>query len=275
MTNNIPQKAVGHIITWQSPTSVAIAALRAGLALAGIDPKLARDLSDYSKLARTARGLSKSDSATKRIARPVEGKRARQLTREHAENGGLRYDREAMLALNENGRLVVDAPEIEAAARAAFDSAQERRSASDVTRLIKRIVESAGSDLMPLRDQGGVYFVPSGHAVVAQLETLLGHVGGSLRKFAVTIGDGSEQSIAAVVADYLSSEIAALRESVAELDSDARADVKARRMERLAELRAKLAAYSTLLAASAGTVQSALDSADAAIVAKLTGNAAV
>lgn len=267
--STLPSKAVGHIITWQSPTSVTIAALRDGLAVAGLDAKLARDLSDYSKLARTARGMTRG-SETKRIARPIEGKRARQLTREHKENDGLRYNREAVLELSDAGTLRVDAPELVDAAVAEFNAVKERRTASDVTRLIKRVVEHAGSDLMPLRDQGGVYFVPSGHVVVDQLAKLLGHVGGSLRKFACTMGDGSNESIAAVVSDYLVGEIAALRESVAELDSDARADVKARRMERLGELRAKMTAYADLLAASASTVQTALDAADKMIVAKLS-----
>lgn len=272
-TAALPSKAVGHIITWQSPTSVTLGALRDGLAAAGIDTKLARDLSDYSKLARTARGLARGThgaDSQKRIARPIDGKRARQLTREQKENDGLRYNREAVLELSDAGTLRVDAPELVDAAVAEFAAVKERRSASDVTRLVKRIVEHAGTDLMPLREQGGVYFVPSGHVVVDQLAKLLGAIGGSLRKFACTMGDGSEASIAAVVSEYLVSEINALRESVAELDSDARNDVKTRRMERLGELRAKMAAYADLLSTGASTVQSALDAADKMIVAKLS-----
>lgn len=273
MTNSIPTQAIGHIITWQSPTTVMLAVLRDALVKASLDAKLARDLHDYSKLARTARGMTKHTSGSKRIARPVEGRRARQLTRERQSanaDGGLIYDREAMLAVDDHGALKCDAPELSAAASAEFALVGDRRTASDVTRLVKRVVESAGSDLMPLRDQGGVYFVPSGHAVVTQLSTLLSAIGGSLRTFACTMGDGSTASVASVVSDYLLGEIKELRASVDELDSDARADVKSRRLARLGELRTKLSAYATLLATSARRVADELDQADKLIVTKLS-----
>jgi hypothetical protein len=268
-------KTVGHIITWQSPVNVTIDALRAALGAAQLDAKLARDLHDYHRLARTARSLARESTGTKRIARPIDGKRARQLTREQSESDGLRYEREAVLAIGDTGALTCDAPELAAAATAAYDAAGVKRSASDITRLIKRIVEHAGSDLMPLREQGGVYFVPEGHAIIGKLRTLLQHIGGSLRTFDCTIGHGSDESIASVVSDYLLSEIESLRASVAELDSDARADVKARRIERLGELRGKMAAYATLLSASAERVQSALSAADIEIVTKLSAPATV
>jgi hypothetical protein len=120
---------------------------------------------------------------------------------------------------------------------------------------------------VPVREQGGTYFVPANHDVVARLRLLLEGIGGRLNTFAVTLGHGTDDSIADTLADYLLGQIKELKDSVSDLTPDARADVRQRRMQRAGELRQRLDSYKTLLAASAERVSNELERVDAQLVA--------
>lgn len=270
------QTPIGFIISWQVPSTVALADLRRGISKTGLDTfDLAPDLDPASIVARSAGLVAKLASAkdVKRLARKVEHK-TRQITREdHDAATGLTYTREMTLSFDDATHALVDDAGVPQSA-IQYEIETSRR-ASDVTRIIQRIVEQAGSDLIPVRKQGGAYFVPAGHVVIDKVRTVIEHVAGRLDTFACTIGHGDAanqtgQSVANVITDYLLGQIEELKEAVAELNEGSiRSDVKSRRLSRVAELKDRLANYASLLGAQHGTVSTALDQAEDALLAKL------
>lgn len=264
---------VGYIISWRVPTIVELKQLRDGLTAAGLDPDLAPDLKPASRLARTAGFIAKLTSAddAKKLSRPV-GHGARQITREEAASADqLTYTREAGLQLAADGYTIeCDDPLLAQMVPEASKTVFVTRTASDVTRLVQRIVENSGSDLIPVREKGGAYFVPSGHGIITQVQTLLSHIGGDLSTFACTIGHGSDESIANAITDYLLKQIEELQTSVNDLnEKGVRSDVKSRRLTRVAALRERLGAYATLISTQSAKLTQALDTAEATLLARL------
>ena len=263
---------IGFIVSWRVPATVRLADLRVGLVSAGLDAnELAPDLQPRSLVSRSASLIAKNMSGkdVKRLARPVAAK-VRQITREEDAGGSLDYTREASIQYDDAlGMLVsreIAGPTLDETAK----TIDETRTASDVTRVLQRIVENAGSDLIPVREQGGAYFLPAGSTVIEQMDTVLTAIDGTLARFACTIGHGSDASVANVISDYMLKQIAELKQAVDELnETGIRADVKSRRLTRVAELRERIGAYTTLIGAQASTLTEALNTAEAVLLAKL------
>lgn len=272
-----PFSPAGFILSWHVPTIVSVIDLRAGVAATGRDPmEFVPDLKPISLVSRSAGKIARSLATkdTRRLARKVETTK-RQITAEHVDPNGLTYSRDAAIEYDKTtGKLASDV-----FATATLDAvAQEidtTRKAGDVTRVVQRIVEEAGSDLIPVRENGGAYFVPAGHAIIDAVRTVLEAVGGSLNQFACTIGHGSDadrtgQSVATVITDYLLKQIAELNEAVAELgERNIRSDVRRNRLSKVASLKDRLSAYETLLGTQHGMVDSSLKAAEEMLMAKL------
>jgi hypothetical protein len=263
---------IGFIISWRLPAIIALADLRAGITKAGLDPlDLAPDLQPRSLVSRSAGFIAKTASTKdkKRLARPT-GTKARQITLEEAIGSTLSYVREAGIEYDDaTGKLAGDG-----VGQAVLDDAAKEvtgtRTASDVTRVVQHIVESAGVDLIPVREQGGAYFVPQGAGVIGRVATVLEAIGGSLSRFACTIGHGSDESVANTITDYMLKQISELQESVDELnETGIRSDVKSRRLTRVAELKDRIGAYATLVNTQGSKLTEALDRAEASLLAKL------
>jgi hypothetical protein len=266
---------VGFIISWQVPSIVQLDDLRNGIVAAGHDPlDLAPDLKPASLVARTAGLIAKQFSTkdVKRLARKVEHTE-RQITREDHDALGLTYSAEDRIGFDESTGHVVNQHGVGVIVEQT--KIETTRRASDVTRVVQTIVEQAGSDLIPVRKQGGAYFVPAGHTVIDRARSVVEAVGGRLEQFACTIGHGDAsdrtgQSVAQVITDYLLGQIDELQAAVDELnEAGIRSDVKSRRLTRVAELRDRLGAYASLLGAQASGLTTALDKAEATLLAKL------
>ncbi len=267
---------VGYIVSWRVPQAVELKELRAGLLAAGLLADMAPDLKPTSLVARSASYIAKStsDEHTKKLSRPV-GHATRQITREEVSADQLTYTKEMALGLAQDGHtLECDDAQIAKTLPDVAARVSETRTASDVTRIVQQIVSDSGSDLMPVREQGGAYFIPSGHGIITRLNTLLGYIGGELSTFACTIGHGSDESIANTITDYLLKQIGELQESVNELNEKGiRADVKSRRLSRVAQLRERLGAYSTLIQTQGTRLVDALNTAESTLLAKLGSDA--
>lgn len=264
----------GFILSWRVPTTVDLAQLRTGLTLAGLSTDLAPDLRPASLVSRASGFIARSTSGkhARKLSRPT-GHAARQITREESIGDELHYSREMALGLGVDGKtLVCDNPMIDTPNVAL--TITTTRTASDVTRVIQQIVEAAGADLIPVREQGGAYFVPSGHGLIGQVDTVLQAIGGELSRFAVTLGHGSDASVANTITDYMLKQIADLKESVDELnEAGIRSDVKSRRLTRVAELRERVAAYAGLVTTQGVKLTEAIDKAEAVLLAKLGASA--
>lgn len=262
----------GYIVSWKVPDAVDVTALRAALRTAGLDEDLAPDLKPASVVSRTSSYLAKARSGTdhKLLSRAV-GYAKRQITLEEVDGDDLKYTREAAIALAADGFTVeCDEPSLALVVPSTVLTVKSTRTSSDITRIIQKVVEAAGSDLIQIREQGGAYFIPSGHGIIGSIATLLEGVGGDLTKFACTLGHGSDESIANTIADYMLKQVSELKESIDGLnEAGIRSDVKSRRLSRVAELRERLSAYATLIGIQGERVSQALTAAEASLLAKL------
>jgi hypothetical protein len=260
---------IGHIITWRVPARVTLDSLRAAMSEAGIPEELAGDLHPRHALARALHEMAHGQPRiVRRLPADDQDQPRMQLTREYLSKVGLEYQRECVLTLV--GSVVRgDDAAIAVEAQRLLEEHIGTRLTSDLTRLVQRVVEDSGTDLIPVREQGGAYFVPAGAAVVAKLAILLERIAGRISMFAVTIGHGSDESIANTLADYLINQIGEFRTSIEGLGEDARSDVRARRIERIGALRMRLDSYRTLLAASADRVANVLREAEGDLLARI------
>lgn len=262
----------GFIVSWKVPDVVDVTVLRAALRTAKLDEDLAPDLKPASVVSRTSSYLAKARSgASHKLLSRAVGYGKRQITLEEPDGDDLKYTREAAIGLAADGFTVEsDSPLLTPILPSTVITIKATRTASDITRIVQRVVEGAGSDLIPVREQGGAYFIPSGHGIVGAVQTLLEGIGGELSKFACTLGHGSDESIANTIADYMLKQVSELQESIDGLnEAGVRSDVKSRRLSRVAELRERLGAYATLISIQGERVEKALTSAEASLLAKL------
>jgi hypothetical protein len=101
--------AIGYIISWQVPSSVPLADLRAGVTAIGLDAiDLVPDLNSASLVARSAGLVARTMSGkdTKRLARKVEHSK-RQITAELHDAAGLTYSRDFAVEYDETTKHVV------------------------------------------------------------------------------------------------------------------------------------------------------------------------
>lgn len=270
-----PFSPAGFIVSWHVPSIVKLADLRAGITATGRDPlDLAPDLKAASVVSRSAGKIARelTGKTTRRLSRKVEHT-TRQITAEHVDAAGLTYSRDAAIGFDEQtGKLTSD---VLTGLDSIQDEIEHTRKAGDVTRVVQRIVEEAGSDLIPVRENGGAYFIPAGHAVIDAVRTVLEAVGGQMMQFACTIGHGADadrtgQSVASVITDYMLKQIGELQEAVDALNEKGlRSDVKRNRLSHVASLKDRLAAYSSLIGGQHDAVEKALTKAESTLLARL------
>jgi hypothetical protein len=267
---------VGFIVSWKVPESVDVITLRDGLRAAGLDPDLAPDLKPASVVSRASSYLAKvrSGTAAKFLSRPV-GYALRQITLEQHVGDDLTYTREAGIGLAADGQtLQSDEPVISSMLTDTAKTIKSTRTASDITRIVQQVVQSCGSDLIPVREQGGAYFIPAGNDVITKVDMLLTTVGGSLSRFACTLGHGTDESVSLTITDYLVKQIQELQESVEALNEKGiRSDVKNRRISRVAELKEKISVYASLMVTGTEKLNAELERAEALLLAKLGADA--
>jgi len=256
-------RLLGEVITWScAGVAVRHADLVAALRASGLDEGVARALAPRHAFARACTKLSE-----RRVIRPVaEDAHAIkfQFTSEHRDGDVYRYDLETVLTLAKaTGTVSCDLPGLATLAQAALDACIATRTGGDVTRVIQRLFERA-ADLFPIRDRGGVYFVPREHApFVDTIDGLVRRLGGALRRFPVPAGTPhGDRSVKDAVAGGIAALIAEHREAIATFGADTRADTLERAAERIRLVRHKVSAYAAYLAEERDRLEE--DLADAA-----------
>lgn len=262
---------LGWIVSWSVPKSITLADLRTALVGAGFSEELAADMRNEHALRRAMKEMS--DNRVIRKLRREEGKVFFQFTREWIEDQGATYAREAELCLNTETGVVTDdgSGEIARLAQTLLGEHLAKRLTSDLTRLVQRVYEAHKADLIPIRDQGFAYFVPSTHDdLVNKSRLLLNAIGGKLRSFAVRLGSAeTSASVAESMADYFADLVKEFRGKVEKLNEDTRIDVRARRIESVSELRSKLECYRGLLGGLADQINLEISDAETAMLEAL------
>jgi len=261
---------LGTIVSWRVPKEVPIQSLRDALRTAGLDEALAGDMEPRNALRRALRDMK--EGRVIRKLRQDGDCLYFQFTREFLDEREIRYAKEAELCLHEpTGVVDCTEAEIEQTATKLLAEHIAKRLTSDLTRLVQRLYEARGADLIPIRPQGGAYFVPEMHAdLVRSTKVLLDAIGGKLHPWAVRLGCGdTAASVADVMAEYLTELITEFRASCEDVDGGSRKDVQLRRQERIGELRQKLELYKSLLGAFAEKIGGVINKAEEELLKKL------
>ena len=215
---------------------------------AGLDEGVARELAPRHAFSRACKKLSEA-----RIIRAV-GEDARhitfQFTKESRGSDRYEYTLETRLALEKaTGRVSCDLPGLATLAQEELDRCIAARNGADVTRAIQRLFER-NADLFPIRDKGGVYFVPERHSsFVDKIDRLVKALNGSLRRFPVPAGTPhGDRSVREAVASGIGALIAEHRAAIAGFGGDTRPDTIGRAAERIRLTRHKVDGYACYLA---------------------------
>lgn len=195
----------------------------------GIDEKFARSHNYRAAFIRSLRELEEN-----RIIRPVSENAVEMVyqftaeTKVEDDDVKLKYDPETLVKINKavyrktqsiaealHGREDIRQKLIEI-----FDSKKDMYHSSDITRLIKRIF-SEKADIVSLREQGSVYYVPS------QFQNILGAVasfvnsigGSSFQYFPLPNVEACRQAVAAAVDDEMRVDLEKMEKEIEEVSS--------------------------------------------------------
>jgi hypothetical protein len=273
VSETTPTGQLGTIVSWRVPSSVAFGLLQKALATSGFDADLASELQPAHALSRALNEMRKG-RVIRRTGREddlIGFQFTKEWLDEHAKE--IMYDREAHLTLDVKTGAVAckDSEEIAERARELLAEHNAKRLTSDLTRLLHRIYTAYKADLIPIREQGGAYFVPDMHdALVNQTYTLLEAIGGKLRRFQVRLGSAeTAESVANSMSEYLTQLIEEFRDTCESVTGDSRKDVIENRVGTIGDLRRKLDLYRGLLSGYAEAITEQVETAEVELMRKL------
>lgn len=257
----------GEVLSWSCKgLTVAYRRVVDALSDAGLSATEAKELRPQHAFTRACRKL-----ATQRVIRVVEDGESHvhfQFTKESKEAGRFNYVLEAVLALHKStGKVSCEDTSDSSAvlvtqAQAELDFAAGNRTGSDITRITQRLFKKQ-ADLFPLRDAGGVYFVPQKHTdFITRVEKFLVAVGGRLQRLPVAMGSASgDRCVRETVADGMEALIKAHIQAIDALNADTRDDTFKRQAARIQQTRLKLEGYREYLADQNEDLQKAIQDA--------------
>lgn len=255
--------SMGTIVSWNAPKEVSYADLQTAMLDAGIDVKFAKEMLPRNAFSRAAKDLS--DARVIRKVDESDDEVKFQFTKEYLLNSQYQYELECNLWLNKStGSVRSDNAELADVAEKLVIEHQAKRNSSDITRLIQKLFDEQKGDLISIRSNGGVYFVPASHTeLVDQIERLLVAIGGSLPRFKIHFGDtGTQTSVAQAFTDHLLDLVDQFKMSCKDITSETSLTIIDRRAGVVKELRDKLQAHQALLAGYAEGIATEIDNAE-------------
>ena len=241
---------LGYVMTWDVGTGKHdVVKIRESLLKAGLDESMVPNLNLKNAFVRALRALSKN-SLIDTVAKDEHCIRF-QLTDKHVEGRDyIAFERKAIVTLELGSGNVhcVDA-NVANSAKALLQSAMDLRTGPDISRYIKRLMESYG-DMFPLNPSKGVtYFVPIHHAdLLGKVESFVTELGGYLPLWPVPIGtERGNASVKVAVENGLESMANDLEVALKEWDETTQDYTKKRMWEKVEKLEFKMRAYSGFL----------------------------
>lgn len=262
---------LGEIITWNARTdsththSNVIEALKS----ADLDEDVCRELLPRHAFARACRKMKDN-----RMIDPVnetEDIIVFQLTRKFLADEELKFEKEILLRLNKtSGQIVCQNAKLQELAQAKLDEAMDVRTTNDITKIVQRLFE-ANADLFPVRNQGGVYFVPSEHRLfIERIQKFLETLGGHVNRFPVPMGtEQGDRAVQNSVADAMSQLITDHTLAVEAFSLNTRADTIAAAAEKIKATRVKIEAYANYLQDKSKGLLEEVDAANAKLTQQI------
>jgi hypothetical protein len=240
--------SLGTIVSFNSPKVVSFYDLKRGLAYAGLSEDLAREILPQHAFKRACKSLSKN-----RVIDVVEENKDEikfQFTTKEVSAGYAAFHYEQVVTVNKSsGCVYAGTTEFQNKAQQLLDHEMAIRHGGDVTRLVHKIFDSHGGDLIKIRPQGGAYFVPQTHAhLVNNLAVLMSHIGGVLVSYEIG-GDSptTRESVAQNMYDHFKTLLRDFGASCEALTTESSDEAKLRREQDLLLIRTKLEAYKDLM----------------------------
>ena len=243
-------KWLGVIVTWSSGpdgTTHKHEDVTKALLAANLDPKTARDLLPRNAFARAAKKLSE-ERVIDVFSQDAESL-VFQFTRKHLNSKQWEFSKEAFVTLNKDtGVITSDDTDLASVAQAELDRCMEERTTADVTRIVQQLFEQH-AELIPMRDAGGVYFVPQEHADFAnRVAMFLETLNGRLDRIPVPEGTASgDKAIQNAVSATMEKLIEDHMTSVKGFEINTRRDTIERAADRIKHTRVKIEAYAHYL----------------------------
>jgi len=254
------ENALGEIVYWNvRNVQIQRQQLIVLLESVGLPGSFAREHSYLSAFKRALKFMEEN-----RIIRPVEenaGIMVYQFTAESKAEDDmvLEYNREATITINKsdyrkdrNFRAAIQGPD-DICNRLAelFEDEKTKFRSSDITRLIQRIF-SSHADIVCLRQQGGVYYVPAVfHDLVVKVSSLVSQLGNStLEHLPIPNVDSTRQAVRGGLVEEIGAVMKKLDEDIEKVkagDDEATERWTLHRTQQVAALRDRVARYAEVL----------------------------
>lgn len=270
-------KLLGKVISWDLPenTRVNHHDLEQALTVAGLDPKMARELRPRYAFARASHKLAK-DRVIKRVAE-TETALMFQFNSAYKDltSGYYNYDFETVLQLDKDTGVISCADPTKAdlvhEAQTLLNQARVERTTTDVSNIIKRLFERSNVDLFPIRSSGGAYFVFEKEAdFVNKVNAFVRQVNGNLVLFPVPVGtQEGNKSVREAVEYGLQQMIDEHLAVVNAFDLTTRDSTMDKTAEKLEATRFKIEAYAEYLEHAKGKLEASLAAAKDTLKAKI------
>jgi len=264
---------LGTIASWISPKDQSeVVAVWNALRNAGLDPAIMKEMSPIVAFNRAMKDMSKQ-----RIIRRVERKKnieRFQFTREFLDSGELRYTKECDVVLDKaTGAVTSENFEIQSAAQKLLNDHRSVRDSADITRMIQRIFKLSKGDLVPIRQQGGCYFVPESNTdILTKVRAVLKELKGELREWSISSASPETRATVAVdMSQYMFGLIEDLEAKCKTINEETRPDVLERRFEEIALISSKLDANHSLMENFATLIRDKLNGAAVALECAAVG----
>ncbi len=239
----------GEVITWSSKTEQQhrhkdiVAALMG----AGLETKIARELLPRFAFSRAAKKLK--ESAVIDVVKDSENYVKFQFTKRTMKDDEWTYSKDTELTLNKTtGDITCPRKDLEKTAQKLLDEAMEIRTTSDISKIVQRLFDK-NADLFPLRDQGGVYFVPVQFTeFTLKVHDFLEKLGGGIRRLPVPSGTQyGDKTIRDTVTDAMRAMLKEHLDAVGQFTLNTRKDTIQSAADKIKSTRVKIEAYANYL----------------------------
>lgn len=263
-------RLLGEVITWKPGDEVkkhtdVIQALKDS----GLDEKVAREFLPRHAFTRAAKKLAEEKVID--VLREDSVEVTFQITKRFLSGDEWVYDKETLLSLNKTtGKVQCPINSLEVFAQQELDRCMEARTTNDITKVVQTLFEHH-ADLMPFREQGGVYIVPIEHqGFVDKIDSFLKKLGGNVRRLPIPAGTNTgDQTVQECVTDYLEGLIGDHNIAVMGFGVDTRADTLQRAAEKIKATKVKIEAYAHYLSGKAEELKAQVEESNTKLIDRI------
>jgi len=261
----IPNSKTGTIVDYEL--------VKKALSSAGLDPSVANEILPKRAFSRACRHMEQEKQID--VFSEDDSTITFQFTRKELAKSEWKFTKEVFLTLDKSsGKITCENHDLEARAQEMLNKEISSRTTSDITKIIHRLFDQKGEnekELFPLRDQGGVYFVPlEVSSFLAQIDLFFTKIEGSLRRFPIPSGTPSgDRAIQESVADSISRMLGDHKKNIQDFSIHTRSDTIEHAALRIKETRLKIKAYAHYLKEEAERLDKECIATDQALLAQV------